>query len=42
MVHTDNKEILFDADGLHLSAHGYTLWRDCLKEQFLDRFIPQQ
>ncbi|WP_321419398.1 GDSL-type esterase/lipase family protein [uncultured Desulfobacter sp.] len=39
MSQTDNKEILFEEDGLHLSANGYEVWRKQLKEQFLDTFM---
>jgi lysophospholipase L1-like esterase len=39
MAKTDNKERLFEEDGLHLSANGYELWKKLLKEQFLDKFI---
>lgn len=39
MSETNNKEILFEDDGLHLSANGYELWRKLLKEQFLNKFI---
>lgn len=39
MSKTDNKETLFENDGLHLSANGYELWKKLLKEQFLNNFI---
>lgn len=39
MSKADNKEILFEEDGLHLSANGYELWRKLLKEQFLNKLI---
>ena len=31
--------VLFEEDGLHLSANGYEVWRKQLKEQFLDTFM---
>lgn len=39
MAQADDKEILFEEDGLHLSANGYALWKKLLKEQFLYKFM---
>ncbi|WP_320042137.1 GDSL-type esterase/lipase family protein [uncultured Desulfobacter sp.] len=39
MAQIENKEILFEEDGLHLSANGYALWKKLLKEQFLYKFM---
>ena len=34
-----DEKILFEDDGLHLSADGYAVWKKQLKDQFLDKFI---
>ncbi len=39
MSEINNKEILFEDNGLHLSENGYELWKKLLKEQFLNKFI---
>lgn len=39
MSKANNRETLFENDGLHLSAKGYALWKKLLKEQFLNKFI---
>jgi lysophospholipase L1-like esterase len=39
MSQANDQNILFEDDGLHLSANGYAVWKRLLKEQFLDRFV---